>query len=303
MQPQSPKQPDSQGGTNPPRYSNQPMDIYGNTPKYQVKQAPFIEPNQEQNTLRPPATANQYPSTPVNQVGQASGQAYNSAQPSPNPLSTNLPKAGPISDISESLDEEPRRRSTKEEFKNLFYTIGLFVLAPLFAIFMIVFVFQSYIVDGSSMEPTLQNGNRVFILKLPKSVARVQGDIYTPDRNEVIVFKKPTNDGTQLIKRVIGLPGERVVIKDGVITVYNQDNPNGFNPDSGQDYEGTLEPVDTGGEVIDESVEQGRLFVLGDNRGPGGSLDSHSGLGQVPIENIVGKLWLRYFPLSQFQVF
>lgn len=195
------------------------------------------------------------------------------------------------------------KQRRREERQNMLYTILLFILAPLFAVLMILFVFQSYVVDGSSMEPTLQNGNRVFILKLPKTMAKLQNKEYTPARNEVIVFKKPTNDGTQLIKRVIGLPGDRVVIENGNVTIYNIDNPGGFNPDKGTDHENTLEPIDSDGQKVVEDVGQGELFVLGDNRGPGGSLDSHSGLGLVPIDNIIGRLWVRYFPLSEFQTF
>jgi signal peptidase I len=203
---------------------------------------------------------------------------------------------------NQSTDKERKLRK-REEIKNLLFTILFFASAVLVPFLMIVFVFQSYVVDGSSMEPTLQNNNRVFILKLPKTMASLQNKQYVPARNEVIVFKKPSNDNTQLIKRVIGLPGDRVVIENGVVTIYNIDNPQGFNPDAGTDYEGTLEPVDTGGVKVVEDVGQGELFVLGDNRGPGGSLDSHSGLGLVPVENIVGRLWIRYFPLGEFQVF
>ena len=204
---------------------------------------------------------------------------------------------------SEEVHEQARKIRKREEMKNLLYTVLFFASAILVPFLMIVYVFQSYVVEGSSMEPTLQNNNRVFILKLPKTVADIQHKQYIPARNEVIVFKKPSNDNTQLIKRVIGLPGDRVVIEDGVVTVFNIDHPEGFNPDAGTDYEGTLEPVDTGGKKVVEDVGQGELFVLGDNRGPGGSLDSHSGLGLVPVENIVGRLWVRYFPISEFQVF
>lgn len=188
----------------------------------------------------------------------------------------------------------------REGLKSIISTVLLFVLAPLFALFMIVFVFQSYVVDGSSMEPTLQNGNRVFILKLPKSVASLQNKVFVPTRGEIIVFKKPSDPGVQLIKRVIGLPGERVVVKDNKITVYNADFPEGFNPDTAGGYGSTLAP--TGGET-DVIVGKGELFVSGDNREPGGSLDSRTGLGLVPTENIVGRLWIRYFPLSEFKTF
>lgn len=186
------------------------------------------------------------------------------------------------------------------DIKNVIYTILLFILAPVFALLMILFVFQSYVVDGSSMEPTLQNGNRVFILKLPKTFDNLKGQEFIPTRHEIIVFKKPSDPGTQLIKRVIGLPGDRVVVRDGKITVYNAQNPNGFDPDANTDYGATLEP--TVGNV-DIMVGDNELFVCGDNRAPGGSLDSRSGLGLVPVQNIVGRLWIRYFPLSEFKVY
>jgi signal peptidase I len=187
-----------------------------------------------------------------------------------------------------------------EGFKSIVSTILLFVLAPIFALFMILFVFQSYVVDGSSMEPTLQNGNRVFILKLPKTVASLQNKMFIPTRHEVIVFKKPSDPSTQLIKRVIGLPGDRVIVKDGQITIFNSEHPEGFNPDADTQYGPTLEP--TSG-IVDITVGQNELFVCGDNRAPGGSLDSRTGVGLVPVENIVGRLWIRYFPLSEFKVF
>jgi signal peptidase I len=188
----------------------------------------------------------------------------------------------------------------KEEKKNIIYTILLFILAPVFALLMIIFVFQSYVVDGSSMEPTLQNGDRIFILKLPKTVANFSGDDFIPPRGEIIVFKKPSDPNVQLIKRVIGLPGERVVVKNGQITVYNSQNPDGFNPDEGTDYGDALAAAEGN---VDIRVGEGELFVSGDNREPGGSLDSRTGLGLVPAENIVGRLWIRYFPISNFDVF
>ena len=200
------------------------------------------------------------------------------------------PQFTPPKDIITSPDD-----SKSEGTKSIISTILLFVLAPLFALFMILFVFQSYVVDGSSMEPTLQNGNRVFILKLPKTVASLQGKVFIPSRHEVIVFKKPSDPGTQLIKRVIGLPGDRVVVKDNQITIFNAEHPEGFNPDADTDYGPNLEPTSC---EVDITVGPNELFVSGDNRAPGGSLDSRTGVGLVPVENIVGRLWIRYFPLA-----
>lgn len=215
----------------------------------------------------------------------------NSPYPQYNPQ---RPSAPP--DLSISSDPGEKEGG----IKNIIYTVLLFILAPVFALLMIMFVFQSYVVDGSSMTPTLQNGNRVFILKLPKTINNLRGKEYVPTRHEIIVFKKPNDPDTQLIKRVIGLPGDRVVVKDGKITVYNADNPDGFNPDANTDYGPTL--ASTVGNV-DIVVGDNELFVCGDNRAPGGSFDSRSGLGLVPVQNIVGRLWIRYFPLSEFHVY
>ena len=216
-----------------------------------------------------------------------------------------MPPQSPIQPESETTPEIPQHHQhtshkRKDGVKNVVYTVLLFVLAPLFALFMIMFVFQSYVVDGSSMEPTLQNGNRVFILKLPKTVANLQNKEFIPARHEIIVFKKPSDPDTQLIKRVIGLPGDRVVVQDNHIMVYNADHPEGFNPDDNTAYGPTLEPTSGNVDII---VGDNEVFVCGDNRAPGGSLDSRSGLGLVPTQNIVGRLWVRYFPFSEFKVF
>lgn len=237
-------------------------------------------------------------SLPSNSLG-----AQQPNEPPAQPNNTYIPPAEQPK-IDHLPDGALNKKKKREDIKNIFLTLGLFILAPLFAILMIVFVFQSYVVDGSSMEPTLHNGNRVFILKLPKTLANIQDKKYIPGRNEIIVFKKPNDsNGTQLIKRVIGLPGDRVVIKDGTVTVYNAENPNGFNVDDNTDYGKNIAKIDTFGKTITQSVGENELFVLGDNRNPGGSLDSHSGLGLVPVDNIVGRLWVRYYPLNQFQIF
>ena len=103
----------------------------------------------------------------------------------------------------------------------------------------------------------------------------------------------------QLIKRVIGLPGERVVVGDGRITVYNDEHPDGFNPDDAP-YGKNL-PVTSGN--IDITVPKGHLFVSGDNREGSNSLDSRNELGTVPQENIIGVMKVRFFPFNSAQFF
>lgn len=155
------------------------------------------------------------------------------------------------------------------------------------------------------METTLENRDRLLVLKLPKTWARITGHDYIPKRNDIIIFNtSAVHDGTlddgsnkQLVKRVIGLPGDRVVVKDGKITVYNTEFPEGFDPDKTGDH-GDAVSITPGN--VDVIVEEGEVFVCGDNRV--NSLDSRS-IGTIPSEDIIGKLILRIYPLSGLQKF
>lgn len=198
------------------------------------------------------------------------------------------------SDIVLSQSEKP-----KSKWRDRLSTIALFAGAFIVALLLNAFVFQSYEVDGSSMEPTLQNNDRLIIYKFERTIASVTGHAYIPNRGDVIVFHKPNGTSDQLIKRVIGLPGDRVLVKDGKVTVFNSENPQGFNPD---DAPYGLELPETSGNV-DVTVGENEVFVCGDNRIPGASLDSRSVLGNVPVEFIVGKLVLRYIPVGNYKVF
>jgi len=194
------------------------------------------------------------------------------------------------------LAEKPKKQNP---WRDRLSTIFLFIAAFLIAITLNTFVFQSYEVDGSSMEPTLQNSDRLLIYKFQRTVSSITGKEYVPNRGDVIVFHKPNGTSDQLIKRVIGLPGDRVVVKNNEITVFNLENPEGFNPD---DEPYGIDLPETSGNV-DVTVPEGEIFVCGDNRIPGASLDSRSVLGNVPIDKIVGKLLLRYIPLGNYKVF
>jgi len=194
------------------------------------------------------------------------------------------------------LAEKPKKQNP---WRDRLSTIFLFIAAFLIAITLNTFVFQSYEVDGSSMEPTLQNSDRLLIYKFQRTASSITGKEYVPNRGDVIVFHKPNGTSDQLIKRVIGLPGDRVVVKNNEITVFNLENPEGFNPD---DEPYGIDLPETSGNV-DVTVPEGEIFVCGDNRIPGASLDSRSVLGNVPIDKIVGKLLLRYIPLGNYKVF
>lgn len=201
--------------------------------------------------------------------------------------------------------EEPKLTDQKSALKraslreNLF-TLLILLAAPMLAVLIINFVFRTYQVDGPSMETTLQHQDRLIILKAPKTISRVTGQHYIPGRYEIIVFTHSGGQGSgsaerQLIKRVIGLPGDRVVVKDNVVTVYNKEHPDGFLVDK---FGPESSVITTTAGNVDETVRAGEVFVMGDNRE--NSLDSR-GLGTVRSEDIVGKLSFRIFPFDKFQ--
>lgn len=243
--------------------------------------------------------------TNKNPYGQPPSPANNPAQPP----SDDLPPFIPIEEHSPLTRKPPpirpfeRKTSTQERARNIISTIILLISAPLIALLLTAFVFQSYQVDGPSMEPTLNHNDRLIVLKLGHTWSRITDNPYIPERGEIIVFVRRgtpdagTNHDKQLIKRVVGLPGDRVVIRDGVLTVYNQEHPNGFRPDEEFGYE--TAGYETPG-TVDVRVEVGHVFVVGDNRI--NSLDSRA-FGTVASEDIVGQLILRILPLSKAKTY
>lgn len=150
------------------------------------------------------------------------------------------------------------------------------------------FLVQPFLVSGASMEPNFSSGDYLMI-------DEVSYRFREPERGETIVFRYPNNPSVYYIKRVVGLPGERVVIKDGFVKVYNQQNPKGFKLQ--EDY--LLPGVRTSGNV-DEVLGEGKYFVLGDNRNY--SFDSRS-WGALPESNLIGVVRLRLFPVNNLAAF
>ena len=201
----------------------------------------------------------------------------------------------------ENHQKSPKRLSKREDLS----IIGVILAGCLVAVLMAVYVFRQYVVDGASMEPSLHNGDRLIIWKLPHTIGRITGNEYIPNRGDIIVFSEPglytdSGDTKQLIKRVIALPGERVSIKDGIVRVYNAENPNGFVPDTTLAY-GAGKNLSVGSQEQEEvTVGKGEVFAMGDNRD--NSLDSRM-FGPVPAENIIGKLALRLYPFGDAEIF
>lgn len=231
-----------------------------------------------------------------------------------NPIARKSKQASVVgqANVLKNEDSSKPRKSSRKVFrlpavssgwKDLFQTIGILITALVVALLMITFVFRSYQVDGPSMESTLQNADKLIIWKVPRTWAYITHHDYIPGRGDVIVFNQSglsqfgQSDSKQLIKRVIGLPGERIVVSNGVYTVYNKQNPKGFEPDKTLPY-GKGIKITSGS--IDVTLGDSQLFVSGDNRPD--SLDSRS-FGPINADQIVGKLILRVFPLNQAKVF
>jgi signal peptidase I len=215
--------------------------------------------------------------------------------PSPDPQSPQVHNPTP------ALTTDKRRFAGVRAFVAIFaFVIGIILAAALIN----QFIFQSYYVDGTSMTPTLHNNDRLVIDKVERTVALAEGKHYIPKRGQIVVLDSSLVDQTgrdeQLIKRVIGLPGDTISIgSDGVVTIKNKDNPNGFDVNKSLGLNLAPAYVDT---PMTITVPANDVFVMGDNRGPGGSFDSRS-FGPVDSSKIQGRLLARIFPLNQTKFF
>lgn len=186
------------------------------------------------------------------------------------------------------------RNFNKSPFLQFLFTV---VLAGFFAFIIVSFGFRSYHVFGDSMKPTLQEGDILIISKTQATWSRFRSHSYIPERGDIVVLNSPISD-TRLVKRVIGLPGERIAIQQGRVLVYNQENPSGFDP-----YQKlNIQPTFTSGST-NALIPESHIYVIGDNRSPGGSSDSRNELGPVPSEYIIGELTLRIWPVNKISVF
>lgn len=153
------------------------------------------------------------------------------------------------------------------------------------------------------METTLYTNDRLIVNRLPVTWAQMRNQDYVPERGQVIVFKNPKHSvgmgDEYIVKRVIAFPGERVVVADGTMTVYNNEHPDGFLPDA----ESGGEPGDYTSGQVDTIVPKGTLFVSGDHRAGDYSYDSRSGLGTIPFYDIVGPVSLRIYPFNKIRSF
>lgn len=186
--------------------------------------------------------------------------------------------------------------------------ILIFIVCVLIGTLLInTFVFRSFNVLGPSMETTLFTGDRLIVNRLPVTWDQLQNKEYVPQRGQIIVFKNPQYSPSQgdefIVKRVIAFAGERVTVKDGVLKVYNKEHPDGFEPDKAQANDAGSRPGSPTSGSVDTTVTNGTLFVSGDHREGDYSYDSRSGLGLIPLYDVVGPVSMRIYPLTKIRLY
>jgi signal peptidase I len=200
--------------------------------------------------------------------------------------------------------------------------LGIFVTVIFVGAMLInSFIFRSFNVVGPSMEPTLEGGingqasDRVIVNLMPVTLSHITGKDWLPSRGDIIVFKNPRwsdgQDDEYVVKRVVGLPGERVTVKDCQLKVYNDEHENGFDPyPEFKNFAENDAEINTciDGDGTEVNVPDDAIFVVGDHRVDNYSMDSRNGggrasLGTVPLKDIVGPVGLRIWPINQLKIF
>lgn len=170
----------------------------------------------------------------------------------------------------------------KQTFSFIWELAKVFIIALVIVLPIRYFLFQPFIVKGDSMVPNFHSGDYLII-------DEISYRFNAPKRGEVIVFKYPENPSQKFIKRIVGLPGDTVEIRDGQVILYDKDNnqqvlEESYLPSSKETYGN-----------IKVSLGSDQYFVLGDNRPY--SSDSRT-WGPLPKSNIIGKVFMRVFPLA-----
>lgn len=188
-----------------------------------------------------------------------------------------------IEKLKQEDDFVPKRgMNWKEIFKEIFI-LALIIFGVIIPFR--IYVAEPYLVDGRSMDPTFESGDYLIVDKISNKAKN-------PDRNSVVVFKYPNDPSKNFIKRIIGLPGETVIVKEKTVTIINEENPKGFVLD--QSY-----VVHTSIQNAERKLSKDEYFVMGDNRTD--SFDSRY-WGPLDKKYILGRPIIQLFPLSNIKI-
>lgn len=208
--------------------------------------------------------------------------------PDQNPLGDPRAFRGRPSNLKELSKPEPRSAflpSFHSSFGGFIVELAKIVIIALAIIVPIrTFILQPFYVKGASMEPNFRDNEYLIIDELSYR-------LHLPQRGDVVVLRNPAL-GEFLIKRLIGLPDERVMINDGAVSIVNTDHPEGVRLDE-RAYLG-LNVLTFGN--LDVTLGNDEYFVMGDNRSA--SLDSRS-FGPIPRRDIIGRAAFRAWPVNR----
>jgi len=185
--------------------------------------------------------------------------------------------------------------------------VKIFILAFLIIVPIRLFLFQPFFVQGNSMHPTYKNGEYLIINEVGYKRTTIgigEKEFFTVnyfkelERFDVAVFRYPKDPDKYFIKRVIGLPEEKVEIQDGKVKIYNSENPNGFMLDE-KKY--LSEKILTANAVheLPWQLEEDEYFMMGDNRT--GSSDSRL-WGPLSKDNVIGRAIFRAWPFNRINI-
>lgn len=190
-------------------------------------------------------------------------------------------------------EEKPKSPANHDLWRFTAELVKTAIIIGVLAYLIRFFVLQPFIVEGSSMAPRFHTNDYLLVDKFSYR-------FHEPQRGDIIVFKYPNDLSLNYIKRIIGLPGETVKIKDGTVYIINTDHPDGVSLDEhvylGDGIKTTLESGAADGEF---PVAAAEYFVLGDNR-PASS-DSRV-WGLLPKSDIIGRALVQAYPLNQLSV-
>ena len=188
------------------------------------------------------------------------------------------------------MQEAPEQKKQKEKSGPSFFQelIKMAAIVVLIVVPIRLYIAQPFIVSGASMAPTFHTGDYLI-------VDQISYRFNNPDRGDIVIFKYPNNPSKFFIKRVIGLPGEKIKIEKESIYIINEEHPDGFK------YQLPTEAIDPPPThtSTEEKLGEKQYFVIGDNREH--SLDSRK-WGPLEEKYIVGKAFLRLFPFQQIDV-
>ncbi|MBL8129439.1 MAG: signal peptidase I [Chloroflexia bacterium] len=186
-------------------------------------------------------------------------------------------------------ESSPASNSQNQTFRAVREIVETLLLAALI-FFLVRLVVLNFRVDGQSMTPNLDNEQMLLVNRNAYQFVDWQGNTFypfdPPERGDIVVFNPPTESDKPYIKRIIGLPGDEVTFSNGQVFV----NGHMLEEDYIEDRTRCQR-----NDYCDVIVPEGEIFVLGDHRS--NSSDSRV-FGPVPIENVIGKAWLSYWPID-----